>query len=175
MSKVVEKGIADQINEFFVKHKLLFDHQYGFRSGHSTEHAALELTDRIITNIDNKKSPLNIFLDLSKAFDTLDHNILLHKLHHYGIREAPLKLLKSYLSNRQQFVEVNETRSETLPMVCDFGNGDISRSRSFLSNTCTTGANGRRRHDGRRTEDGTTDSHVDFLNLIVDTTVQNTF
>ena len=55
MSKVVEKVIADQMNEFFVKHKLLFDHQYGFRSGHSTEHAALELTDRIITNIDNKK------------------------------------------------------------------------------------------------------------------------
>ena len=55
MSKVVEKVIADQMNEFFVKHRLLFDHQYGFRSGHSTEHAALELTDRIITNIDNKK------------------------------------------------------------------------------------------------------------------------
>ena len=55
MSKVVEKVIADRINEFFVKHKLLFDHQYGFCSGHSTEHAALELTDRIITNIDNKK------------------------------------------------------------------------------------------------------------------------
>ena len=72
MSKVVEKVIADQMNEFFVKHKLLFDHQYSFRSGHSTEHAALELTDRIITNIDNKKSPLNIFHDLSKAFDTLD-------------------------------------------------------------------------------------------------------
>ena len=117
ISKVVEKVISDQLNELFVKHKLLFDHQYGFRSGHSTEHAALELTDRIITNIDNKKSPLNIFLDLSKAFDTLDHKILLDKLHHCGIRETPLKLLKSYLSNRQQFVEVKETRSETLPMV----------------------------------------------------------
>ena len=55
MSVVVEKVIADQMNEFFVKHKLLFDHQCGFRSRHSTEHAALELTDRIITNIDNKK------------------------------------------------------------------------------------------------------------------------
>ena len=75
ISKVVEKVISDQLNEFFVKHKLLFDHQYGFRSEHSTEHAAIELTDRIITNIDNKKSPLNIFLDLSKAFDTLDHKI----------------------------------------------------------------------------------------------------
>ena len=88
------------------KHKLLFDHHYGFRPGHSTEHAALELTDRIITNIYNKKSPLNIFLDLTKAFDTLDHHILLDKLHHYGILETPLKLLKSYLSNRQLFVEV---------------------------------------------------------------------
>ena len=89
VSKVLEKVISDQINEFFVKHKLSFDHQYGFRAGHSTEHAALELTDRIITNIDNKKIPLNIFLDLSKAFDTLDHQILLDKLHHYGIRETP--------------------------------------------------------------------------------------
>ena len=55
ISKVVEKVISDQLNELFVKHKLLFDHQYGLRSGHSTERAALELTDRIITNIDNKK------------------------------------------------------------------------------------------------------------------------
>ena len=70
MSKVVEKVIADQMNELFVKHKLLFDHQYGFHSGHSTEHAALELTDRIITNIDNKKSPLNISL-ISRKLLTL--------------------------------------------------------------------------------------------------------
>ena len=55
ISKVVDKVISDQLNEFFVKHQLLFDHQYGFRSRHSTEHAVLELTDRIITNIDNKK------------------------------------------------------------------------------------------------------------------------
>ena len=53
ISKVIENVISDQLNEFFVRHKLLFDHQYGFRSGHSTEHAALELTDRIKTNIDN--------------------------------------------------------------------------------------------------------------------------
>ena len=83
------------MNELSVKNKLLFDHQYCFRSGHSIEHAALELTDRIITNIDNKKSPLNIFLDLSKAFDTLDHNILLHKVHHYGIRETAIYQIDS--------------------------------------------------------------------------------
>ena len=85
ISKVIEKVISDQLNTLFIKHKLLFDHQYGFHSGHSTEHAALDLTDRILTNIYNKKSPLNIFLDLSKAFHTVDHKILLDKLHHYGI------------------------------------------------------------------------------------------
>ena len=71
-SKVIEKGICIQINDFFVENKLFFNHQYGFRSGHSTELAALELTDRIITALDNHNTPLNIFLDLSKAFDTLD-------------------------------------------------------------------------------------------------------
>ena len=114
ISKVVEKVISDQLNELFVKHKLLFDHQYGFRSGHSTEHAALELTDRIMTNIDNKYLHWSL-----ESFDSLDHKILWDKLHHYGIRETPLKLLqkKSYLSNRQQLVEVKQTLSETLPMV----------------------------------------------------------
>ena len=70
-SKVIEKVICIQINDFFVENKLFFNHQYGFRSGHSTELAALELTDRIISALDNHNTPLNIFLDLSKAFDTL--------------------------------------------------------------------------------------------------------
>ena len=70
VSKVIEKVIGIQINDFFVENKLFFNHQYGFRSGHSTELAALELTDRIITALDNHNTPLNIFLDLSKASDT---------------------------------------------------------------------------------------------------------
>ena len=82
-----------------MENKLFFNHQYGSRSGHSTE-AALELTDRIITALDNHNTPLNIFLDLSEAFDTLDHTILLDKL------------LYSYLANREQFVELNDTASK---------------------------------------------------------------
>ena len=80
ISKVLEKIIALQLSSYFEKNKLLFDNQYGFRPKHSTEHAALELTDRITNKMDTNEIPLNIFLDLSKAFDTIDHSILLNKL-----------------------------------------------------------------------------------------------
>ena len=64
--------------------------------------------------MDKNKIPLNIYLDLSKAFDTLDHAILLDTLFHYGIRGNPLKLISSYLENRQQFVEFRNTKSKIL-------------------------------------------------------------
>ena len=75
----------------------------------------LELTDRIITALDNHNTPLNIFLDLSKAFDTLHHRhtILSDKLLYYGIRGTAYNLLRSYLANREQFVELNDTASKT--------------------------------------------------------------
>ena len=97
-----------------MENKLFFNHQYGFRSGHSTELAALKLTDRIITALDNHITPLNIFLDLSKAFDTVDRTILLDKRLYYGIRGTAYNLLRSYLANREQFVELNDTASKTL-------------------------------------------------------------
>ena len=131
-SKVIEKVISIQINDFFVENKLFFNHQYGFRSGHSTEHAALELTDRIITALDNHNTPLNIFLDLSKAFDTLDHTILLDKLLYYGIRSTAYNLLRSYLANREQFVELNDTASKTLPIVTGVPQGSILGPLLFL-------------------------------------------
>ena len=108
-----------------MENKLFFNHQYGFRSGHSTELAALELTDRIITALDNHNTPLNIFLDLSKAFDTLDHTILSDKLLYYGIRGTAYNLLRSYLANREQFVELNETASKTLHIVTGVPQGSI--------------------------------------------------
>ena len=85
-SKVTQQVICIKINDFFVENELFFNHQYRFRSGHSTELAALELTDIIITALDNHNTPMNIFLDLSKAFDTFDHTILLDKRLYYGIR-----------------------------------------------------------------------------------------
>ena len=71
LSKVIEKAICNQLTHFFQTNNLFFENQYGFRPGHSTEYAALELTDRIITDMDKNHFPLNIYLDLSKAFDTL--------------------------------------------------------------------------------------------------------
>ena len=101
ISKVIEKIICNQLSSYFENNKLFYDSQYGFRPNHSTEQATLELTDRIISAMDNNDVPIGIFLDLSKAFDTIDHNILLHKLEHYGIEGIPLQLFKNYLTNRK--------------------------------------------------------------------------
>ncbi len=77
ISKICEKTIFKQLYKFFLDNKLLYDSQYGFREGHSTEYATLELVDRITLEMDNKNTPISIFLDLSNAFDILDHHILI--------------------------------------------------------------------------------------------------
>ena len=90
--------------------------QYGFRPGHSTELAAVGLVDHLISQMDNYSIPRNVYIDLSKAFDTLNHNILLSKLQYYGITGCSNDLLCSYLSGRSQFVEYNGSKSEKLPI-----------------------------------------------------------
>ena len=82
-----------------------------FRKEHSTELAVLELIDRITQHLDKGTTPINVYLDLSKAFDTLDHNILLHKLKYYGIEGTALRLFESYLNERQQYVDFDGTNS----------------------------------------------------------------
>lgn len=114
MSKIFEKIICIQLYEYFENNNLLNRSQYGFRKKHSTELAALELIDSIIEDMDNGNIPLAIFLDLSKAFDTINHQILLTKLFNYGIYGAPLKLLNDYLSNRRQYVKIGDTLSDPL-------------------------------------------------------------
>ena len=114
ISKVAEKVISRQLSEYFEESTLFSENQYGFRSGHSTEYAALELVDRITTQIDNGKTPINIFLYLSEAFDTTDHKILLDKLKYYGLKGPTLKLFNSYLTNSKQYVELGDIKSKTL-------------------------------------------------------------
>lgn len=125
VSKVFERVMHAQIYEHFNKKKLFFNSQYGFRSNHSTEYATLELIDRIITEMDKNNVPINIFMDLSKAFDTLDHQILLFKLKYYGFDDNSFKLLESYLSNRTQYVEMDEFCSDTMEIKCGVPQGSI--------------------------------------------------
>ena len=95
------------------------DGQYGFRKIHSTELAAVELVDRIRMYLDKGQIPLSVFLDLSKAFDTLDHSILSTKLNFYVFSGSALMWFRSYLSNRQQFVDFDGTGSD----VCTLSTG----------------------------------------------------
>ena len=95
MSKVFERVIFEQINSYLNKHNLYYHSQYGFRQKHSTELAATELIDRVIQELDKGNTPISIYLDLSKAFDTIDHTILIHKLEYYGIKNKALDLFKS--------------------------------------------------------------------------------
>ena len=99
------------------KRKLLASNQYGFRKNHSTL-ALLYLYDKITAAVDKRKYTAGLFLDLSKAFDTVNHSILLGKLEHYGIRGLALEWVKSYLCKRLQYVEFNGVSSSYKEILC---------------------------------------------------------
>ena len=109
ISKVFEKSIFNQLQEHCITNKLFCDGQYGFRERHSTE---LELIDRIVLAMDKGEIPFSVFIDLSKAFDTLDHKILIHKLKYYGVESKALALCQSYLTNIFQYVQLGDVESE---------------------------------------------------------------
>ena len=125
ISKVFEKAVFIQLYDYINENELFYKSQYGFRTLHSTETASLEITDIITKELDRGKLPIGIFLDLSKAFDTLDHNILLKKLKHYGIRDTELKWFKSYLTNRTQYVSFDGIHSSMLPITTGVPQGSI--------------------------------------------------
>ena len=111
--KYLKKTIFNQLHDYFQDNKLYCKNQYVFRRNHSTEYAAIELIDRVILDLDKSEIPFSIFIDLSKAFDTLDHNMLINKLQYYGIKGTALDLFQSYLSNRRQYVQFGNNKSDT--------------------------------------------------------------
>ena len=127
-----ERVLFNQLYQYLDVNNLLFDSQYGFRKQHSTELAALKLIDRIHKNMDNGLTPVSIFLDLSKAFDTLDHTILLSKLKHNGIKNKAFQWFNSYLSNLHQYVEFEGARSETLGLEMGVPQGSILGPLRFI-------------------------------------------
>ena len=105
--------------------KLLYRGQYGFRKGHSTELASIEFIDDITHKLDHGKLPISIYLDLSKAFDTLDHDILLHKLRFYGVHGTALNWFQSYISGKIQYVQIEDRVSPPLPISTGVPHGSI--------------------------------------------------
>jgi len=125
ISKIFERVIFNQLYDYMTTNNLFLNSQYGFRKKHSTELAALEFVDRIAKDMDKNKVPLSIFIDLSKAFDTLDHTILIEKLKYYGVEGSALCWFQSYLSNRKQKVDYNGIMSITLDLKTGVPQGSI--------------------------------------------------
>jgi hypothetical protein len=117
-NKLLEKLVFNRISCFIVKHTILYNKQFSFRAKHSTLHAILSITDQIQTAVENGYYLCGIFLDLSKAFDTVNHFILFQKLEHYGFRGIVYDWFESYLYNRKQFVSIGGVSSGLLDVTC---------------------------------------------------------
>ena len=117
-SKIIEKLMYDRLYGFLDKFELLYPLQFGFREKHSTTHALLSLTESIKHFSDNGKHGCGIFLDLQKASDTVNHNILVKKLEHYRVRGNVLDWFRSCLCERSQYVTVNGHVSDSLSITC---------------------------------------------------------
>ena len=125
ISKILEKIVHKQLITYLINSKLLFNSQHGFRQNHSTGTATIEFNDNILKHLDNNETPVSIFLDLTKAFDTLNHDILLYKLSCYGIHNTALDWFNSYLSQRYQYVEYLNCHSSKLPITTGVPQGSI--------------------------------------------------
>lgn len=116
MSKVLEKIVQEQLNEFLHKNKILSSTQSGFRSHHSTTTALLNVTDDLFRAYDANKNSCLILLDYSKAFDMLDHTTLGMKLEYFGVGDIALNFFQNYLNDRQQRVILNNVCSEFITL-----------------------------------------------------------
>ena len=106
--------------------------QFGFREGYSTTLALTEICDHFRNNLDNREITCVVFVDLAKAFDTVNHSILLTKLEHYGVRGNALSLLTPYLKNRKQFTQINYNVSAKRNIVCGVPQGSVLGPLLFL-------------------------------------------
>ena len=125
ISKIFERVLFQQVYEYFQQKKLFYSSQYGFFTEHSAEYATIELVDKIITQMDKMDTPIGIFNDLTKAFDTIDHSILIQKLRYYGFNEMSLNLMQSYLTGRVQYVQMNDVKSNYCSVTTGIPQGSI--------------------------------------------------
>ena len=131
-SKILERLMYNRLLLFINEHDILYRYQFGFRADHSPNLALLLMVDKISDALENGDYVLGLFLDFSKAFDTVNHDILFLKLENYGIRGVALNMFKSYLSNRYQYVVYNGVISENKKISCGVPQGSILGPLLFL-------------------------------------------
>ena len=124
-SKIYEKLMHNRIVDFMNSNNSFYEMQYGFRAGRSCEHAVLKAQSILLESLNKKQISLLLLIDFSKAFDMVEHSILLEKLQHYGIRGTALSWLKSYLENREQFVSVGGKNSSKTSITYGVPQGSI--------------------------------------------------
>lgn len=125
LSKVLEKIMHTKLYNYFESIQLFYMKQFGFRKKGSTDYGLLNLVQNITEAMDQHKLTLGVFIDLSKAFDTVDHDILVSKLQQYGVVENELKWFKSYLTGRSQYISYDGDKSDVLPITCGVPQGSI--------------------------------------------------
>jgi len=132
LSKILERLVYNRLYNYLTHHHLLLDNQFGFRSKHSTDMAIAHLTQSISESLDKKFPTIGVFIDLSKAFDTINHEILITKLSNYGVRGTTLCWFENYLKNREQVTSNKSHLSSPLPITCGVPQGSILGPLLFL-------------------------------------------
>ena len=132
-SKILERIMHGRLHAYLEENKILYSKQFGFQLGQSTDHAIVQLVDQIYDSFDANRYTIGVFVDLSKAFDTVDHNILIKKLQLYGIKGKTLEWLKSYLTNRKQYIQIDKNDKTDLKTIkCGVPQGSILGPLLFL-------------------------------------------
>jgi len=131
-SKLLERIMYDRLNNYLTENNILYNKQFGFKKNHSTDHAVVDLINYISNGFNNDCYTLGVFIDLSKAFDTVNHDILIKKLEMYGVLNNNLQWFKSYLSNRKQYIIYTANETENHIITCGVPQGSILGPLLFL-------------------------------------------